>query len=485
MGVYVLDQQSQGAQPCEHPAATGRIRRGLSALLLGLCNRAPVNKRLLRLIWPFLAIVVLLVLLTVIVTDILSAARAFVEGESRWSKAQKESVFHLQRYAENYSELTYKAYLENISVPKKLGEARVELDKDRPDYARAWRLLHEGGDHPNDINGVIRLYRNFRHVWYIAEIARVWEEGDRHIGALEAAADKLHRVITSGDRDPAHIKPLVDEILTINARLTPFEITFSNTLGDANRLTKLIILVLTLTIAATLVPLGAYFSQRMMNRGDAAESRLKLSEERFQLAVSGSNDGLWDWNLATDEWYFSPRLLELLGYQEDEIIGSWSVFIAHLHEEDRELVNDALQLHLQQGRPYDIEIRLRTKSGNYRWVRTRGRSVRDASGIAIRMAGAITDITEKKIAAAELFSEKERAQVTLASIGDGVITTDINGAIEYVNPVAEDLTGWRMVDAKGVPLPTLLRLIDEPHRRPVPNPIQMVLQQDRTIESSP
>jgi len=127
-------------------------------------ERAPLNKRLLRLIWPFLAIVVLLVLVTIIVTDILSAARAFVEGESRWSKAQKESVFQLQRYAETYSEQDYEAYLQNIAVPKKLGEARVEMDKDHPDFARAWKLLHEGGDHPDDIDGVIRLYRNFRHI---------------------------------------------------------------------------------------------------------------------------------------------------------------------------------------------------------------------------------------------------------------------------------------------------------------------------------
>jgi diguanylate cyclase (GGDEF)-like protein/PAS domain S-box-containing protein len=448
-------------------------------------ERAPLNKRLLRLIWPFLAIVVLLVLVTIIVTDILSAARAFVEGESRWSKAQKESVFQLQRYAETYSEQDYEAYLQNIAVPKKLGEARVEMDKDHPDFARAWKLLHEGGDHPDDIDGVIRLYRNFRHIWYIAEIARVWEEGDRHIAALDAAANKLHNVIKSGDRDPRYIRPLVEEILVINARLNPFEIKFSNTLGDANRLTKLIILVLTLTMAATLVPVGAYFSQRMLARGEAAEERLKLSEERFQLAVSGSNDGLWDWNLATDEWYFSPRLLQLLGYEEGEITGSWNVFMAHLHEEDREFVKNALQLHLEHGTLYDIEIRLCTKSGNFRWFRTRGQSARDANGVAIRMAGAITDVTEKKLAAAELFAEKEVAQVTLASIADGVITTDINGAVEYINPVAEDLTGRNIGAAKGLALETLLRLVDEPNRRTVPNPVEVVMKQDRTIEASP
>ena len=460
-------------------------RDRLRAFLTALWARVPLHKRrLLPLIWPFLSIVVLLVLLAVLVTDVLSAARAFVEGESRWSKAQKESVFHLLKYAETYSEDSYGDYLRNISVPKKLGEARVEMEKDHPDYARAWQLLREGGDHPDDINGVIRLYRNFRHIWYIAEIVRVWEVGDQHIAALDAAANKLHTMIQSGDRDPAHIKGLVSEILAINAQLTPFEIHFSNTLGEANRITKVIIVVLTLTIAATLVPLGTYLSQRMLMRGLAAELALKLSEERFQLAVSGSNDGLWDWNLATDEWYFSPRLFQLLGYDVGEVIGSWTVFMDHVHEEDREFVKNALRSHLQHDTPYDIEMRLKTKSGDYRWFRTRGQSVRDANGVAIRMAGAITDITDKQIAAAELFAEKERAQVTLASIGDGVITADTDGWVEYLNPVAEDLTGWKMSDAKGLPLQAMFRLVDEATRRAVPNPIELVLNQERTIEVS-
>jgi diguanylate cyclase (GGDEF)-like protein/PAS domain S-box-containing protein len=461
-------------------SSTDRVRTFLSALWA----RMPLHKRLLPLIWPFLSIVVLLVLFAVLVTDVLSAARAFVEGESRWSKAQKESVFHLLEYAETYSEESYRDYLRNIAVPKKLGEARVEMEKDRPDYARAWQLLLEGGDHPDDIDGVIRLYRNFRHLWYIAEIVRVWEVGDQHIAALDATAHKLHTSIQSGDRDPARIKDLVHEILGINARLTPFEVSFSNTLGEANRITKVIFIALTLTIAATLVPLGAYLSQRMLKRGQAAELALKLSEERFQLAVSGSNDGLWDWNLAADEWYFSPRLFQLLGYEFGEVTGSWSVFMDHVHEEDRELIKNALRSHLQQGTAYDVEIRLRTKHGGYRWFRTRGQSVRDAGGIAIRMAGAITDITEKQIAAAELFAEKERAQVTLASIGDGVITADTDGWVEYLNPVAEDLTGWKMSDAKGLPLQAMFRLVDEATRRPVANPIELVLNQERTIEAS-
>src|SRR5207247_455053 len=86
--------------------------------------------------------------------------------------------------------------------------------------------------------------------------------------------------------------------------------------------------------------------------------------------------------------------------------------------------------------------------------------------------------------AAELFAEKERAQVTLASIADGVITTDTDGWVEYLNPVAEALTGWTTASARGLPLRGIVNTVDETTRKITPNPIEMVLREERTIEVS-
>ena len=114
-----------------------------------------------------------------------------------------------------------------------------------------------------------------------------------------------------------------------------------------------------------------------------------------------------------------------------------------------------------RGAPYDVEFRLKCKSGEYRWFRARGQSVRNAAGRAVRLAGSLSDITDRKTAEAQLYAEKERAQVTLASIGDAVITTDTNGLVEYLNPVAEALTAWHLADAEGLPLEGLLQIVDE------------------------
>ncbi len=101
------------------------------------------------------------------------------------------------------------------------------------------------------------------------------------------------------------------------------------------------------------------------------EDALRASEERFALAVRGSTDGIWDWNVFTNEVYYSARFKELLGCAENEMENVFASFESRLPPEDRERVRVALQDHFERHVPYDIEYRLRTKSGDYRWFRAR------------------------------------------------------------------------------------------------------------------
>jgi PAS domain S-box-containing protein len=103
-----------------------------------------------------------------------------------------------------------------------------------------------------------------------------------------------------------------------------------------------------------------------------AEEALRISEERFALAVQGSNDGIWDWDIQNNSLYWSPRLKELLGYADDELDVDCDTFDSHLHPDDRERMGAAIEAHLKDRGLYDVEQRLRTKSGQYRWFRARG-----------------------------------------------------------------------------------------------------------------
>lgn len=127
------------------------------------------------------------------------------------------------------------------------------------------------------------------------------------------------------------------------------------------------------------------------------EEALRESQERFALAMQGTNDGLWDWNLRTQEIYFSPRWKEILGYAEAEIGNSPNEWFDRVHPEEIDWLRSQIQAHLNGVTHHlEIEHRMRHHDGTYRWVLSRGLAVRDQAGIAYRMAGSQTDITERK-----------------------------------------------------------------------------------------
>jgi diguanylate cyclase (GGDEF)-like protein/PAS domain S-box-containing protein len=130
-----------------------------------------------------------------------------------------------------------------------------------------------------------------------------------------------------------------------------------------------------------------------------AEEALRESEERYALAMRGANDGLWDWNLRTNDMYFSLRWKEMLGCQESDIEDSVEAWFARVHPEDREQLETALRMHLKgQTEHFEHEHRMLHQDGTYRWVLSRGLAVCDHTGNVTRMAGSQTDITERKVA---------------------------------------------------------------------------------------
>ncbi|OEU79185.1 MAG: hypothetical protein BA872_03460 [Desulfobacterales bacterium C00003060] len=127
-----------------------------------------------------------------------------------------------------------------------------------------------------------------------------------------------------------------------------------------------------------------------------AEIKTRKSEERYTLAVRGSTDGLWDWKTLSGEVFYSDRFKELIGYSPDEFPGTFDSFRDHLHPEDLDATLKAIEQHHQERVPYDVEYRLRTKRGEYKWFRARGQAIWDEHGKVLRMAGSIQDINERK-----------------------------------------------------------------------------------------
>lgn len=141
------------------------------------------------------------------------------------------------------------------------------------------------------------------------------------------------------------------------------------------------------------------------------QGALRESEERFSLAVRGSRDGLWDWDLERDQVYFSPRWKELLGYGEGEIDDDFAEFEARVHPEDLPRVKRHLSDYLE-GRAdhYQVEFRMRHRDGSWRWILARGLSVRDEDGRPVRLTGFHSDVTERRTREEELREARRQAE---------------------------------------------------------------------------
>lgn len=128
-------------------------------------------------------------------------------------------------------------------------------------------------------------------------------------------------------------------------------------------------------------------------------ANLQRSEARFQHAVDGSNDGIWDWDLERGDYYFSPRLKQILGYRDDELPNDREAMESLVLPEDRPLLAEALRQHFEERRPFDCIFRMRHKDGHAVWCRSRGQAQWDTAGKVLRFSGATSDITELKRAA--------------------------------------------------------------------------------------
>jgi PAS domain S-box-containing protein len=151
------------------------------------------------------------------------------------------------------------------------------------------------------------------------------------------------------------------------------------------------------------------------------EDALKESEQRWHLAVQGTNDGIWDWNVKTSEVFFSTRWKEMLGYEEQEISNHLDECLTRVHPDDIVQVKQVIQDHFAKRTPFYIsEHRVRCKDNTYKWILARGQAQWDEDGKAIRIVGSYTDITERKLSEEQLHQSEERFQIVVRATNDVV-----------------------------------------------------------------
>lgn len=175
-----------------------------------------------------------------------------------------------------------------------------------------------------------------------------------------------------------------------------------------------------------------------------AEEALRLSEERWELAVRGSNDGIFDLNFQTGEVFFSTQWKAMLGYEDPEIRNSHEEWRSRIHPDDYEQVMAAHKAHLEQNTPFfREEYRLRCKDGSYKWILGRGQAHWDESGQPVRMVGSHQDISARKQAEEALRLSEERWQLALRGTGDGIFDWNITTGEAFASARLLEMLGYR------------------------------------------
>ena len=252
---------------------------------------------LLRSVWPFVAIVLLQAFLAGTSIHILSSVRAYVTGESRWSKGQMEAVHSLSLYAETGDDKYYRLYQASIAVP--LGDliARRALEQAVPDLRAAYDGFLQGGNDAADIPGMISLFRNFSKVVYLARAIETWHATDPVIQNLVDTADAIHASVIDGKVGSMRLAALKAQIDQINEQTSPLAVEFSRRLGIGSRAIQGILLVANVFTAALLILLGIWRTRNLLIQRQRFETALKIEKEREQkyisrLAFQASHDAL-------------------------------------------------------------------------------------------------------------------------------------------------------------------------------------------------
>ncbi len=170
--------------------------------------------------------------------DTLSSLRAFVSGESVYSTKQQAAAISLFHYVHTKDPKHYDEFLENIRVPLGNRKARLELEKPNPDMKKVFEAFEEGGNQPEDIDGMIALFNNFKNFEFLKHAVRIWEQADEDVVEVVRLGEELHRLVQSDDTTSSQIEDIRNRLLDLNREFHGIEKEYSSTLADASRWAK-------------------------------------------------------------------------------------------------------------------------------------------------------------------------------------------------------------------------------------------------------
>jgi PAS domain S-box-containing protein len=401
----------------------------------------------------FAGILGLQLLVAAISIDAMSAVRAYVTGESLYSKGQKDAQIYLIDYAEHHDEADYQRFLRALDFPIGDRIAREALQRPEPDVEQARRGLLQGGTHPGDIPGVIRLFRWFHKTPLMADSVATWTDGDALVEQIRVLADKAHRRVVGGDLFAPEVTRLREDATLLNRHLTDLEIRFAKQLGDGARLTQRLLLGLNLVLAVLLGATGLAFVRKSSRMQAATEEQVRLRQESLQRLLDSAAEGLYGVDTRGRCTFINRAALKMLGYErESDVLGrDMHELVHHSHADGSprppgrsriaQSYRERRELHVQEdvfwrrdGTSFPVEY----------WSHPMFQEGRLHGAVAT-----FFDITDRKNMQAAVRQGEIRIAGLVDAVNDGVMTVDADERIVLFNRAAERLFGVPAKDAIG------------------------------------
>jgi PAS domain S-box-containing protein len=364
--------------------------------------------------------------------EAVSAARAFVGGEARWSSSQKDAVYRLEHYAATRDTLEYLAFQAALAVPLGDYQARLELDRDRPDWDRVRAGFLQGAIHPDDIGRMSRLYRRFHDVPFLKVAIDYWAQGDSLIVELQRAGESLHTELTRIRSDPSAIAEARVRVHDLNEELSVLEQGFAAAIGKGARITGTIGYVLIAVTGMVLLLIIGLSEWRSVQSARVSEQAMLESEARHRELVEQANIGIVRSSADGVLLQVNPAMARLLGYRDEaDFLTRRSAHRIYRNPADREKV----LAHFSAGEDHgEFEFELLKRDGDAIMVRARARAIRNADGSLEGLETFVEDVTGQRALEAQL-----RQSQKMEAVGQltGGIAHDFNNLLSVITATAQ------------------------------------------------
>lgn len=360
-------------------------------------RRPPARRLYLSVLAPSLVVVTLLGTLAIFSVMLLGAVRAYVGGESLWSKARSEAVQHLRDYAASHADADYALFEAALKVPLGDRRAREGMSLPKPDTPTIRKAFLEGGNHPDDIDGMITLFRHFGDRDLFKDSLAAWEEGDSLIAHLQAQGQLLRQAI-QGQASPSQIAALLQGITQLNNALFQAEIRFSTNLARASRLTENL-LAGSILLAMGALSLAGYLIMRQgLRRQHRYQQDLARANRRLELAVVGAGLGLFELDADGTVVTLDAHAAALYGLPARPVTLPGRDLLACVHPDDRQKADQAVQDALTGQRLFRLTVRVVLPGQTQaRFLETIGDLPDKGQDPSQRIVGVVRDVTQEKL----------------------------------------------------------------------------------------